>query len=55
MSIIVSNCQHCDEQQFQSLSRVAYTSKVTFIHMSTVTGSDSCTGKKYAYASRTSC
>ena len=31
-------------------------SKVRFIHTSTVTGSDSCSGqKKYAYASRTSC
>ena len=25
MSIIVSNCQHCDEQQFQTLSCVHYT------------------------------
>ena len=25
MSIIVSNCQHCDEQQFQTLSNVHYT------------------------------
>ena len=25
MSIIVSNCQHCDEQQFQTLSYVHYT------------------------------
>ena len=25
MSIIVSNCQHCDEQQFQTLPRVHYT------------------------------
>ena len=25
MSIIVSNCQHCDEQQFQTLSCVDYT------------------------------
>ena len=24
MSIIVSNCQHCDEQQFQTLSCVHY-------------------------------
>ena len=59
MSIIESNCQHCDEQEFQNtvmctlhdfLSR-----KARFIHKSTVTGSDSCSGKKYAYASRTSC
>ena len=25
MSIIVSNCQHCDEQQFRTLSCVHYT------------------------------
>ena len=25
MSIIVTNCQHCDEQQFQTLSCVHYT------------------------------
>ena len=25
MSIIVCNCQHCDEQQFQTLSCVHYT------------------------------
>ena len=25
MSIFVSNCQHCDEQQFQTLSNVHYT------------------------------
>ena len=25
MSIIVSNCQHCDEQQFRALSCVHYT------------------------------
>ena len=24
MSIIVSNCQHCDEQQFQKLSYIHY-------------------------------
>ena len=30
-------------------------SKVRFIHTSTVTGSESCFGKSYAYASRTSC
>ena len=29
-------------------------SKVRFIHRSTVTGSHSCSGKNYAYASRTS-
>ena len=25
MSIIISNCQHCDEQQFQTLACVHYT------------------------------
>ena len=59
MSIIVYNCQHCDEQQF--LNTVMCTlhnflsSKVRFIHTSTVTRSDSCSGKNYDYASRTSC
>ena len=56
MSIVVSNCQHYDEQQFQTQSCVHYTilsvpsSKVRFIYTSTVTGSDSCSGKNYAYA-----
>ena len=50
MSIIVSNCQHCDEQQFQTLSSVHYTifSVVKldlFIRSSTVIGSHSCSGK----------
>ena len=52
MSIIVSNCQHCDEQQFQTMSMSLHdflSSKVRFIHTSTVTGSDSCSGKNYAY------
>ena len=60
MSIIVCNCQHCAEQQFQILSCVQYTifSVVKlnlFIRALAVTGSDSCPGKHYAYASRTSC
>ena len=48
MSIIVSKCQHCDEQQFQTLPCVYdfLGSQVRFIHTSTVTGSDSCPGKK---------
>ena len=46
MSIIVSDCQHCDEQQFHALSCVAFfSSKIRIIHTSTVTGSDSCSGK----------
>ena len=57
MSITVSNCQHCDEQQFQTLSCVHYTifSVVKLIDTINVTGSDSCPGKNYAYASRTYC
>ena len=58
MTIIVSNCQHCDEQQFQTPSCTLHdflSSKVRFIHTSIVTGSDSCSIKNYAYASRTSC
>ena len=55
MSIIVLNCQHCDEQQFQTLSCVDSTlvtlhdflsSKVRFTDTSTVTGSHSCSEKK---------
>ena len=47
MSIIVSNCQHCDEQLFEHCH--VYTtdflsSKVKFIHTSTVT--HSCYRKK---------
>ena len=55
MSIIVSNCQHCDEQQFQPLMCTVmctvmslhdfHCSKARFIHMSTVTGSHTCSGK----------
>ena len=58
MSMTVSNCQHCDEQQFQTQSCVQLhdflSSKVRFIHTSTVTGLHSCSGINYAYASRTS-
>ena len=53
MSIIVANCQQCDEQQFQTQSCVQLhdflSSKVRFIHLSTITGSHSCFGKNYAY------
>ena len=58
MSIIVSNCQHCDEQFQNTVMCTLHdflSSKVGFIHTRTVTGSDSCTGKNYAYASCTSC
>ena len=59
MSIIVSNYQHCDEQQFQTLSCALYTfffgNKARFSHTSTVTRLHSCSGKKYAYAKRASC
>ena len=50
MSIIVSNCQHCDEQKFQNTVMCTLhdflSSKVRFIHTSTVIGSDSSSGKK---------
>ena len=52
MSIFVSNYQDFDEQQLQTLSCVVVTlhdflsSKVRFIHTSTVTGLHSCSGKK---------
>ena len=50
MSIIVSNCQHCDEQQFQNTVMCTLhdflSSKVRFIYTNTVTGSHSCSGKK---------
>ena len=59
MSIIVSNCQHCDEQECQNTVMCTLhdflSNKVRFIHTSTVTGLDSCPGKNYAYASRISC
>ena len=49
MSIIVSNCQHCDEQHFQKAVMCTlhdfHSSKIRFIYTSTVTGSDSCSGK----------
>ena len=58
MSIIVSNCQHCGEQEFQNTAMCTLhdylSSKVRFIHTSTVTGSNSCYAY-YAYASCTSC
>ena len=52
MSIIVSSYQHCDEQQFQTLSCALYTfvfsNKARFNHVSTVTVTrlHSCSGKK---------
>ena len=60
MSITVSNCQHCDEQQFRTLSCVHYTIFLVvnldlFIRARTVIRSESCYGKNYVYASRTSC
>ena len=54
--IILSSYQHCDEQQFQTLSCAFYTIfssiKARFSHTSTVTRLYSCSGKKYAYALR---
>ena len=59
MSIIISNCQHWDKLQFQNTVMCTLhdflSSKVKFFYTSTVTGLDSCSGKNYAYASRTSC
>ena len=46
--ITISNTVMCTLYDF-------LTSKIRFIHTSTVTGSHSCSGKNYAYASRTSC
>ena len=50
MSIIVSNCQHCDDQQFQTLSCVHYTIFLVvklnlFIRTLSVIGSGSCSEK----------
>ena len=45
-----NNFVHCHVHTTDFLS-----SKVKFIHTSTVTGSHSCYGKIYAYASRTFC
>ena len=62
MSIILSSYQHCDEQQFQTLScalnlHIFSSNEARFIHTSTVTrlGLHSCHGKQYAYALRASC
>ena len=58
MSIIVSSYQHCDEQQFQTLSCALYThffsNKARFSHTSTstVTRLHSCSGKKNTRTSR---
>ena len=59
-SIILSSYQHCDEQQFQTLSCAFYTiipvlKLDRFSHTSTVIRLHSCSGKKYAYALRASC
>ena len=58
-SIIVSNCQQCDETTISNTVMCTLSdflgSEVRFIHTSTVTGSHSCSRKKYTYASRTSC
>ena len=49
MSIIVSNYQHYDEQQFQKLSCALspfFGNKARFSHTSTVTRLHSCSGEK---------
>ena len=53
MRMIVSSCQHCDEQQLQTLSCVHYTifSVVIiniFIRALAATSSHPCSGKNYA-------
>ena len=47
--MIVSSCQHCDEQQFQTLMCTLldfFSSKIRFIHRRTDTGSHYCSIKK---------
>ena len=48
MSCNFKHCHMCTLHDF-------YCSKARFIYTSTVTGSLSCSGKNYAYASRTFC
>ena len=59
MSIIVCNCQHCDEQQFQTLSCVHYTIfsvvKLDLFIRALLLDRILPLEKNYAYASRTSC
>ena len=59
MSIIVCNCQHCDEQQFQTLSCVHYTIfsvvKLDLFIRALLLDRILALEKNYAYASRTSC
>ena len=59
MPMVVSICQHCDEQQFWNTVMCTLhnflSSKVWFMHTSTVSRLHSYFEKKYAYASRASC
>ena len=58
MSVIVSSYQHCDEQEFQTLSRVHYTIfSVVKLDLSirALLLDHILLWKKYAYASRASC
>ena len=59
MSIILSNCQHYDEQQFQTLSCVHYTIssviKLDVFIRAVLLDRILAFRKNYAYASRTSC
>ena len=59
MSIIVCNCQHCNEQQFQTLSCVHYTIfsvvKLDLFMRVLLLDRILALEKNYAYASRTSC
>ena len=58
MSIIVCSYQHCDEQQFQTLSNALYTffsvTKQDLVIQALLLDFILALGKKYAYASRAS-
>ena len=59
MSKIVSNCQHCDEPQFQALSCVAYTMftvvKLGLFIRALLLDCNLALEENYAYALPTSC
>ena len=58
MSIIVSSYQHCDEQQFQTISLALYTffsvKKLDLVRQALLLDYILALGKKYANASRAS-
>ena len=54
--MIVSSCQHCDQNNFKLCALLDFLSNnIRFTHTSTVTRSNSCSGKNYAYALRAPC